>query len=74
MNMLKIPSFYAACINGLLILIIVVVIIRNRKEIKTYDTYKQLMLLGMVAILIGVHALIHLGMEYVYNWNPLNYV
>ena len=72
--MLEIPSFYAGCINGLLILIIVVVIIRNRKEINTYDSYKQLMLLGMIAILIGVHALIHLGMEYVYNWNPLNYV
>ena len=71
MRMLKIPSFYAGFMNGLFMLIILFIIIKKFNEIKTYDTYRQLILLIGLGILVGIHALIHLGMENIYKWNPL---
>jgi hypothetical protein len=66
------PSFYAHSLNGLLVFISVVIIILNFTIFKNLDIYKRITILLLVSIAIGIHGISHLGLEYVYNFDPLN--
>lgn len=68
------PSFYAHGLNGLLIFISVIILILNFTIIKNLDIYKRITILLLVSIAIGIHGISHLGLEYVYNFNPLNQI
>jgi hypothetical protein len=46
------------------------VIFNFRSLIKT-DYIKLLPIIGTVAIAIGMHGMLHLGLEQAYNYNPL---
>jgi hypothetical protein len=46
------------------------VIFNFRSFIKT-DYIKLLPIIGTVAISIGMHGMLHLGLEQAYNYNPL---
>lgn len=69
--MLTKPSFYAAALNGFLILFLVIYIYNNYNAITRFDTYQMVMLIAVLTIVSGIHALIHLGLESVYNYNPI---
>jgi hypothetical protein len=69
--MLSKPSFYATAMTGLLMLLMVFIIFNNWNEIKLYDTYRILMIIGIFCLIIGVHGLLHLGLEFIYKFNPL---
>jgi hypothetical protein len=71
MGILLKPSFYATVTTGILILLLVIIGIRSFNEIKTYDTYRLLMVIGIFTILVGIHGMLHLGLEAVYDYNPL---
>jgi len=70
---LFIPSVYAHIINGILLLIAVIILFKNYKKISYLEPYKIIMLLLIFSICIGVHGLSHLGLEKIYNFNPLFY-
>ena len=36
-----------------------------------FDTYRLLILISMFAIIISIHGVLHLGLEAVYDYNPL---
>jgi len=61
-------SFIALAIQGLIILTIIVLVIKNRKEINKVEAINILIFIG---ILIGVYGLLHLELEKSYNYNPL---
>jgi len=42
----------------------------NFTKIIKLDFYKKLILLSIMTIAIGIHGLIHLGMEVYYGFNP----
>lgn len=65
------PSYYALAFTGILSLIIVVLFIRHYASFMKYSPYKLVKLLSHIGILIGVHGLLHLGLEMAYNFNPL---
>jgi hypothetical protein len=65
------PSLYAHVINGILLLIAVIVAIMNYSSLKKIGAYKSIVLLLLFSLVIGIHGLTHLGMESVYNYNPL---
>ncbi len=69
--MLSKPSFYATAMTGLLMLLMVFIIFNNWNEIKLYDTYRILMIVGVFCLIIGVHGILHLGLEFFYKFNPL---
>jgi hypothetical protein len=69
-----IPSFGALFITGLLMLSIVVIFFRNYDKFMKVNFITKIMVLGIITIAIGVHGLIHLGLETAYNFNPYNYV
>lgn len=66
------PSFYAHFIQGLVILLIIIYSFQHIKSLQILDVYKKLLLLILLGVLIGIHSMSHLGLEYVYNFNPLS--
>jgi thiol:disulfide interchange protein len=72
MKIYSVPSFYALALTGFLLLIILITIIKNINTIKQETTTSLIKLLALITMAIGVHGLLHLGLEYVYNYNPIN--
>ena len=71
MNMYISPSFYAHVVNGVLLFAAIVVVIMNYKKLASLESYKFIKLILFLSIAAGVHGLSHLGLESVYNYNPL---
>lgn len=69
-----IPSFGALFITGLLMLIITVILFRNYDKFMRLNYVTKIIILGIISIAIGIHGIIHLGLETVYNFNPYNYI
>ena len=68
------PAFYAHIMSGILILYIFTIIYISYSDISRLNPYKTIVLLLLFSIIISLHGLSHLGLEYVYNYNPiLNY-
>lgn len=67
-----VPSFYALAVTGFLLLIIFITIIKNINTIKQQTTTSLITILALITIALGIHGLLHLGLEYVYNYNPIN--
>lgn len=64
------PSLNSLFFTGLIILFILIIIVKNFKEITNFTTYQKLSLLCILTIAIGIHGLIHLGVETIYGFNP----
>jgi hypothetical protein len=67
------PSLNALFITGLLLLCIIIVFIKNYNRIYNLNYYQKIILLSTITIAIGIHGLIHLGLEMQYNFNPYNW-
>ena len=72
-SILVAPSLNALFITGLLLLWILITFINNYKRITNLNYYQKIMLLSTLTIAIGIHGLIHLGVEGQYNFNPYNW-
>lgn len=72
MKICNIPSFYALAFTGFLLLIIFITFIKNFKQIKNQPPTSLITILALITIALGIHGLLHLGLEYVYNYNPIN--
>ena len=65
------PSLIAHCINGLLLVGSLLLVYNNFNKIEQMHPYYIIILILLLAITIGIHGLSHLGMEYIYKYNPL---
>jgi hypothetical protein len=72
-NTLVAPSVNALFVTGFLLLAIFITVFNNYKRIMNLNYYQKIMLLSTLAIAIGIHGLIHLGVEKEYNFNPYNW-
>ena len=72
-NMLVAPSVNSLFVTGFLLLAIFITVFNNYKRIMNLNYYQKIMLLSTLAIAIGIHGLIHLGVEKEYNFNPYNW-
>ena len=70
LNYLTAPSINSLFFTGILLLFIFIIFINNFKRINNLNYYQKIMLLSTVTIAIGIHGLIHLGVEAQYNFNP----
>jgi hypothetical protein len=66
MNYFRKPSFYGIIITGFIILYLLVTMY-NKQNLTIIE-------ISLFGILIGVHCLLHLGLEINYNYNPIEYV
>ena len=65
------PSFYTHVVSGLLVVFAIFILYANYSKIKMLEPYKLLVLIFGFSISIGSHGLSHLGLETIYNYNPL---
>jgi hypothetical protein len=72
-NTLIAPSVNALFVTGFLLLAIFITVFNNYKRIINLNYYQKIMLLSTLTIAIGIHGLIHLGVEHEYNLNPYNW-
>lgn len=69
------PSFYAHALNGILLFIALIIMVLNYSRLTRLEAYpgRTAYLILLLSIAVGVHGISHLGLEYVYGFNPLNY-
>jgi hypothetical protein len=65
-------SFYYHALNLSLIFLAGLILVYNYKRIKLLNFDKIIIILLMFSISFGIHGLSNLGLEKVYNYNPLN--
>jgi len=70
-SILSVPSGYALAVTGISIGAVLVYIFMNYKELRQLQSQQLIQLGVLIAILVGVHGLLHLGMEKNYGYNPL---
>jgi hypothetical protein len=66
-----VPSVYAHIMNGLLLFISLILIYRNYSTLSRLAGYEKVKLILLISIAIGLHGLSHMGLEYIYKYNPL---
>jgi hypothetical protein len=71
--MLLAPSFNSLLVTGILLLSILVIFLGNFRRFINLEFYKKMSLLSLLVIAIGVHGLIHMGLEVNYGFNPYNW-
>lgn len=69
-NILIAPSLNSLFVTGFLILVILIIFLRNYNQFNRLDHYHKITILCLISIAIGIHGLIHLGVEREYGFNP----
>ena len=64
------PSLNSLFVTGFLLLTILFIFISNYKQFMRFNFYQKINILSLIVIAVGVHGLIHLGLETVYGFNP----
>lgn len=64
------PSLNSLFFTGIILLIIFIIFVRNYSQFTKLNYYQQIALLSLITLAIGIHGLIHLGIEAVYGFNP----
>jgi ABC-type polysaccharide/polyol phosphate export permease len=70
-NVYLAPSFYAHMLNAFVMIFAIGILYVHFAVFKKMDPYRLIMLALLFSIVFGIHALSHLGLEKVYNFNPL---
>ena len=70
-SLLSVPSGFALAITGLSVGIVLIYVVMHYKELRQLRPVQLIQLGVLIAILVGVHGLLHLGMEKTYGYNPL---
>jgi uncharacterized membrane protein HdeD (DUF308 family) len=66
------PSVIAHAINGLLLLLTGLLVVWNFRTLRKSNPYRLVMLVSILSIAVGIHALSHLGLESMYGLSPAN--
>ena len=69
--MLNKPSFYSLLLTGVIWFVLVVIFVRNYSFFKKSRPDKMIEMVSLIGLVIGVHGLLHLGLESVYGFNPM---
>lgn len=68
------PSLIAHIFNGLMLFASLIFILLNFSKIRTFETYRILIILLIASIAIGLHGISHLLLEKTYRYNPLDII
>ena len=71
-NMLINPSLYAHFLHSILLVIAILLVLLNFSKIIHLEPFKLIVLLLFFSLVIGIHGISHLGLETVYNYNPMH--
>ena len=70
-HMLSKPSFYSLLITGIIWFVLVIIFFKNYSFFKKSRPDKMIEMISLIGLVIGVHGLLHLGLESVYGFNPM---
>ena len=62
------PSFIGSSINGLLMFVVVILTIIYWRDM---DSYQRIILMSVISLQMGIHAILHHFEEVLYDYNPL---
>lgn len=68
------PSLHSLFFTGIMILFVFIIFIVNFSKFLKLPYYYKLIILSTMSIAIGIHGLIHLGVETNYGFNPYKWV
>lgn len=68
------PSLNSLFITGFILLYIFYLLVTHFKQFINLDFYKKTTLLALLVGAIGVHGLIHVGVEDSYGFNPYKWI
>jgi len=60
--------------TGLILMFVIILTIINYKKFAKIAPIELISFLCVLSIAIGSHGLLHLGLEVVYGYNPLNWI
>lgn len=69
-DILVAPSLNSLFITGILLIYIFILVITNFNQLMKYRLYEKIIIFSLIVIAIGIHGLIHLGVEQQYGFNP----
>ena len=69
--MLTIPSFYSLLLTGVIWFVLVIIFFKNYSFFVKSRPDKMIEMISLIGLVIGVHGLLHLGLESVYGFNPM---
>ena len=67
-------SFYAHIANIIFVLLALYFVISNFSYLENMSPEKKIYIVLLFSISAGVHGLSHLGLENLYNYNPMGYL
>jgi hypothetical protein len=73
-NILIAPSVSCLFVTGFLILYILYLLVKHFRQFINLDFYKKSTLLSLLVGAVGVHGLIHIGVEDSYDFNPYKWI
>ena len=65
------PSLLAHVLNGGLLFVAIVFILMHYNKLIKLSEFNLIILILALSIAAGIHGLSHIGLEYVYGYNPL---
>jgi hypothetical protein len=68
------PSFNALFLTGFLLLVVFILSILNFTSFKKLNYYQQIIFLAALTNAVGIHGLLHLGLEKQYKFNPYKWI
>ena len=67
------PSMFSLFFTGIAVLYVAYIFITHYNKIMNYDLYRRVSFIMFITVIIGIHGLLHLGLESVYGFNPLKW-
>jgi hypothetical protein len=68
------PSFNALFLTGFILLVVFILLILNFTSFKKLNYYQQIIFLAALTNAVGIHGLLHLGLEKQYKFNPYKWI
>lgn len=68
------PSIISLFTTGILLFIIFVILVTNCNYFIKTTIYHKIVILSLLSTAIGIHGLIHFGVENKYNFNPYRWL
>ncbi len=72
--MLIAPSLNSLFITGTILIIVFILLVTSYKQFLRLNNVNKINILLLLSIAMGIHGLVHLGVEQQYGFNPYNWV
>ncbi len=69
-KLLRVPLFVATLMTGLVMIAMILTVMFSWSKVKNFSLYEKVVAGGLFGLVVGVHGLLHLGLEVAYDFDP----